>query len=173
MVSSRPKKICVGVLSAVLGTALVALVACGGTPEPEGDYLSFLQNRERWLSTRITATVTPAAGDEHAVSIVAEDQNTGETLTFLVLADRLEGTHDLKVFGKLADMDRSLGRERLMPISNACTPGDRSLTTGSLSIESHDSESRLMSGSFISNVCRIDDADRAWTLADGKFRFRY
>ncbi len=175
--------------TALLGALVAASLlwaGCMGQPEPDGSSLSFLQNRERWQATKITVTVTETSGhispspagsnakerdrSEKAVSIVATHETTGESLTFLVLAPELEGTHPIKVFGNLADHDSAAGRERLVPVSNACTPGDRSLTTGSLSFEHHDPTTRTLSGSFISNVCRVDDADRVWTLADGKFR---
>ena len=167
-------------LLSALAAASLLWTGCMGQPEPEGSFLSFLQNRERWQATKVVVTVTETSqgssaslqetGPEKAVSIVATHETTGETLTFLVLAPDLEGTHPIKVFGNLADHDSAAGRERLVPVSNACTPGDRSLTTGSLSFEHHDPTTRTLSGSFISNVCRVDDADRVWTLADGKFR---
>ncbi len=180
-------------LLGALAAGSLLWVGCMGEPEPDGAYLSFLKQRERWQATTVAVTVTETAKDqagpsemagpgeiavsdeiagpdEIAVSIVATDEKTGETLTFLVLTHRLEGSHPIKVFGNLADSDSAAGRERLVPVSNACTPGDRSLTTGTLSFEAHDPDARTLSGSFISNVCRVDDADRVWTLADGKFR---
>ena len=168
-------------LSLFLGFLLLPVAGCMRAPEPEGAFLSFLKGREAWQSTRVELTVTslsddpstsgdPSTAGEKAVSIVAEHGPTGETLTFLVLADRLEGTYPVRVFGNLSDLDRTLGRERLLPVSNACAPGDRSDTSGSLTFESHDPVAGTVGGSFIVNVCRVDDADRAWTLGDGKFR---
>ena len=108
------------------------------------------------------------------MQIVARDGETGEQLTFLVIAEadaegRLLGTHPVRVFGSMASFDPVKGYERLQGVSNACTPNDLSLTSGTLTIEVHDPEARLLSGSFIANICNVADTEKAWTLGDGKF----
>lgn len=152
-----------------IGFLLIAVglwSGCATEPETDGPSFSFLQHRERRQANHVELTITPTGESESSVTLVARNEATGETLTLLAVVEELDGTYPVKVFGRLVDLDG----ERLVPVSNACSPGDRSSSVGSLSFESHDPATRIVSGSFIANVCRVDDADRAWTLADGKFR---
>lgn len=156
---------------------LASLVACmGPEPEPDGPGLSFLRGRERWRATDVQASVvdsprraTPSTEDQ-TLTIHARDAATGEQVTLLVVLPSLEGTHPLRVFGSFAAFDQMAGYERLRGITNACSPNDRSLTTGTLTVEEHDPAERVLRGSFIANVCLVDDPDQTWTLGDGKFQ---
>lgn len=149
---------------------LLVTGGCLGPDEPEGSYLSFLQHRELRILRQVTMTVdglpTDGADADLTLSLVAEDPTTGERLTILVPAASLEGSHPMSVFGNLKDRGG-----KLVPISNACKSGGNEMrSSGTLSIEVHDAEARTLDGSFIANVCRVDDAEQTWTLADGKFR---
>lgn len=159
--------------------ALASLVACmGPEPEPEGPGLSFLRGRERWRATDVQTSVvearrgdaSPEAPLESSLTIQARDAATGEQVTLLVVAPTLEGTHSLRVFGSFAAFDAMQGYERLRGITNSCSPNDRSLTTGTLTVEEHDPAERVLRGSFIANVCLVDDPGQTWTLGDGKFQ---
>lgn len=137
---------------------------CMSAPEPEGPHLSFLKGRKRWQSADVELSLAEAGG-EKTLTLVVRRPETGESLTLLVVTPELQGRHDLRVFGSLADRD-SHGEERLFAISNVCS-GDAS---GSLTFEILDADQRTLGGSFIANVCGLEDPDRTWTLADGKFR---
>ncbi|MEM8932482.1 MAG: hypothetical protein AAGE94_14970 [Acidobacteriota bacterium] len=148
----------------------------GPPPEPDGPGLSFLRGRERWRATKVEATVRDVRRDgeqtttELTLTIVARDGATGEQVTLLMIAPELSGTHPIRVFGSFASFDTNRGYERLQGITNACSPNDRSLTTGTLTIEEHDPAARILRGTFIANVCLVGKSDETWTLGDGKFQ---
>lgn len=172
-----------------LGLLVSTVLAGCGPPEPEGPSLTFLRERQLWRATEVSAMIervpskgapqssamsADGGGVEVSLQITARDGEKGEQLTFLVLlADDPEagllGTHPLRVFGSLSSFDPVKGYERLQGVSNACTPNDLSLTSGTLTVESHDAENRTLSGSFIANVCNVADMEKAWTLGDGRF----
>ena len=185
-----PTRRAAAVLLAAVSAAALAALSCAA-PAAEGPSLTFLRERELWRASEVRAVVERASSSAQAATelhlqIVAKKADTGEQLTFLVIlpADAAEegeggpgssavslpsGTHPMRVFGSLASFDRNRGYERLRGISNACSPNDLSLTTGTLSIEAHDPDTRTLSGSFITNVCLVEQTEEAWTLGDGKF----
>ena len=169
-IPKRPKsrspyrRILIGLVVATVG----ASTACVGPTDPDGTFLSFLKGRERWSTRQVQASVegSGGAGTELTLSLVAEHPETGELLTFLAPVPSLQGSHPMRVFGTLRDRSGEV-----VPVTNACPSGGKEIrSSGSLSIELHDAEARSLDGSFIANVCRVDDPDQTWTLADGKFR---
>lgn len=146
---------------------LLAAISCVGPSDPDGTYLSFLKGRERWTTRQVELSVDGFdSGSELTLSLVAEHPETGERLTFLVPMPSLEGSHQVRVFGSLLDRSGTS-----VPVTNACPSGGNKVrSSGTLSIEQHDAATRRIDGSFIANMCRVDDPDQTWTLADGKFR---
>lgn len=161
-----------GVVHVVVFLAVAWLAACA-TEEtgPDGE-LSFLLERERWRATAVSAGVEEVLGEdgslEHTVQIVARRDPEGEQLTlFAVAAGEVEGEHPVSVFGALQGFASK--PSGLTPVTNVCGTGAQAEAGGSLTIEEVDRETRTVSGSFLANVCDVEQPADAKTLADGRF----
>ncbi|MEL7061948.1 MAG: hypothetical protein AAGN46_18115 [Acidobacteriota bacterium] len=146
------------------GLVLLAGLACSGGDDTPA--FSFLQGTNRWRADtpRLIVERVDARGPgdvELSLRIEATRPSRGERLTLWALVDVLDGSHPVEAFGHLA----GVGAVAPRAVSSGCDQSD----VGRLVIEAHDADRRLVSGSFLVNVCAVDDPDAVMTLGDGRF----